>query len=378
MKRAGIKPPKFAEKFFRLDFEAEPLPVLCLYPVPPAVSLDELRLEVAGLEQHPRAISWAALRELPRVTLKAPLICQIFNWAEVVEWEGVRLVDVLDFLKIETHPEGYYAFHSRDGLFFETLSRDEARDPRVLMATGLSGMPLPALHGGPVRLVVPFLQGYKSVKWVGTITAFRHDPVGIKRLLGQSLNGRLNDDWTKRFGIAPPAGKAGDPPGLAASAPADSPKPTGERSSSPILAGKVDRASEPNKTQRPRGDAERALLREIIAIVRPAKRLATRQALEAAGIVAYTAYGVLGRSRQRGLRFRPGKDGDGAEAAIKFLPKLLFSVIVEARQVPAAVQSIIKANRTGQGQYGDGKIALLDVEDAVRISTDERGQEALS
>ena len=378
MKREGIRPPKFAGKFFLLDLEAEPMPVLCLYPVPPVMSLDELRLEVAGLEQHPRSISWAALKDLPRVTLKVPLICQIFNWAELVEWEGLRLVDVLDFLKIETHPEGYYAFYSRDGLFFETLSRDEARDPRVLLASGLNNMPLPELHGGPVRLVVPFLQGYKSVKWVEKITAFRHDPVGIKRLLGQSPTGQVNEEWKNRFGIVPPAGKAGDPAVLAVIAPSGSPKPVGVRSPSAAVAGVVDGKHEPIKTAMRISDAKRGTLCEIIAIVRPGKRLATRQALEAAGVVAYTSYGILGRSRQRGLRFRSGEGSDGSEVVIKFLPKQLFLVIVEERQVQAAVQAVIKANRTGKGQYGDGKIFVLTLEEAIRISTDERGEAALS
>jgi len=63
----------------------------------------------------------------------------------------------------------------------------------------------------PMRLVVPFLQGYKSVKWVGAIRATRHDPVGIKRLLAQSKTGRLGLAWRRRLNIAPAKGKAGDP-----------------------------------------------------------------------------------------------------------------------------------------------------------------------
>jgi nitrogen regulatory protein PII len=123
---------------------------------------------------------------------------------------------------------------------------------------------------------------------------------------------------------------------------------------------------------------EQGVLREITAIVRPSRRLATRQALEAAGIVSYTTYGVLGRSRQRGLKLKssPGS-AESAEVAIKFLPKQLFSIVVEESQVKAAVNAIIKANRTGKGQYGDGKIFVLETEQAIRISTDERGRGAL-
>jgi nitrogen regulatory protein PII 2 len=379
MKRDGIIQPKFADKFFRLDFEAEPMPVLCLYPIPAPVALEQLRIEVCGLEEQPRLIGWQALASLPRTRLAIPLVCQLFNWSETVEWEGIRLVDLLDFLRVETHPEGYYAFYSRDGVFFETLSRDEARDPRVLLAYGLNGASLPEPHGGPLRLVVPFLQGYKSVKWLGAIRAFRHDPIGIKRLLGQSPSGHLNEEWKKRYSIVPPTGRAGDPPPLQPPS-----SPVNEGPATPVEPpAKVARQEligmiQPGAAAAGRRAPEQALLREILAIVRPSKRTATRQALEAAGVIGYTTYGVLGRSRQRGLKFSSTGSSPSTEgSAIKFLPKQLFSVVVDAPRVAAAVQAIIKANRTGKGAYGDGKIVILDIDQAVRISSDERGGSAV-
>jgi DMSO/TMAO reductase YedYZ molybdopterin-dependent catalytic subunit len=65
----------------------------------------------------------------------------------------------------------------------------------------MNGKPLAHQHGGPLRLVVPFLQGYKSVKWVGAIKVTKHDPVGIKRLLGQSKTGHLGLAWHQAYGI---------------------------------------------------------------------------------------------------------------------------------------------------------------------------------
>ena len=376
--REGINYPKFADKFFRLDFEASPMPVLCLYPLPALVALEDLRIEVCALEKHPRTITWKALESLPRVKLKVPLICQIFNWSEGVEWEGIRLVDFLDFLKVETHPEGYYAIYSRDGVYFETISRDEARDPRVLLAYGLNGSPLPEAHGGPIRLVVPFLQGYKSVKWVGAIRAFRNDPVGIKRLLGQSPTGQLNEDWRERFNIVLPAGKAGDPPGLSPVALQTMNVALQTTAMPKVVQGTVSPLGDGiAKVTDTRAD-EMGTLREIIAVLRPGRHLATRQALEAAGVVSYTVHSVLGRSRQRGLKFKSASDpGQKEDVAIKFLPKKLFTIVVEESQVKAAMSAIIKANKTGKGQYGDGKIFVLDTEQAIRVSTDERGASAL-
>jgi DMSO/TMAO reductase YedYZ molybdopterin-dependent catalytic subunit len=209
--REGVKYPKFADQFATIDFEADPLPILCLFPIPERISLEESSIGLCGLDAQPRTVPWTVLATLPRVRLRVPLVCQIFNWSEEVEWEGVRLLDVLDGHGIETEPDGYYSIYSRDGHFFETLSRDEARDPRVLLAYGLNGRPLPDVHGGPLRLVVPFLQGYKSVKWVRSIRALRADPIGIKRLRGQSRSGRLSREWRERLGVVPPAGRAGDP-----------------------------------------------------------------------------------------------------------------------------------------------------------------------
>jgi DMSO/TMAO reductase YedYZ molybdopterin-dependent catalytic subunit len=210
-KREGINYPKFAEQFSKIDFDAEPMPVLCLYQIPEPMSLSKLQMEVCGLDCKKKAVSWAELESLPRVRMKVPLICQIFNWSEEVEWEGIRLVDFLDYVKLEAPSDGFYAFYSRDGVYFEKLTRNNARDPRVLLATGLNGAPLPEVHGGPLRLVVPFLQGYKSVKWLHSIRAFRRDPVGIKRLLGQSNSGRLGHQWLRRYDITPPSERVAEP-----------------------------------------------------------------------------------------------------------------------------------------------------------------------
>jgi DMSO/TMAO reductase YedYZ molybdopterin-dependent catalytic subunit len=209
--RQGVRYPKFADQFAKIDFEADPLPVLCLFPIPEPVAPEDASIGLCGMDGEPQTVSWPELAKLPRVILRAPLVCQIFNWHEEVEWEGLRLVDVLDAYGADSAPDGYVAVYSRDGHYFETLSRDEARDPRVLLACGLNGAPLPVDHGGPIRLVVPFLQGYKSVKWVRSIRAFRADPMGIKRLRGQSRSGRLSQEWCERLGIVPPAGRAGDP-----------------------------------------------------------------------------------------------------------------------------------------------------------------------
>lgn len=199
--REGIRPPRFADKFYKLDFESNPMPVISLFKIPELQELEPFELELCGTDLKPLTIPWREFAHLPRVQAQLPLICSIFNWSEVVQWEGVRLADVLGYTGIESDTEGYFAFYSGDGVYFETLATSMAHDPWTLLATGLNGQPLSQDHGGPLRLVVPFLQGYKSVKWLKSIRAYKHDPAGIKRLLGQSKTGYLGQAWLEKYAI---------------------------------------------------------------------------------------------------------------------------------------------------------------------------------
>lgn len=201
VKREGINYPKFKDQFAVMDFEAEPMPVLSLFPIPAPRPLKDWQLMLTDVMGHRQLLGWPELQKLPQVREKVPLVCQIFNWAEEPEVEGVRLVDALDAAGIDAPDGGYFAFHSADGLYFEGLPRAMARDSRVLLAFGLNGGPLPLQYGGPLRLLVPFLQGYKSVKWLDLIRAYRKDPLGIKRLLGQSRTAVLGANGQDKAGV---------------------------------------------------------------------------------------------------------------------------------------------------------------------------------
>lgn len=103
---------------------------------------------------------------------------------------------------------------------------------------------------------------------------------------------------------------------------------------------------------------------ELIAVVRRKHSAATTQELSRIGCTGYTVFPVFGRGRQRGLQGAAGGEG------LAFLPKVLFDVVVEDAQVPETIEAIIRANQTGQ--YGDGKLFVMDVLEAYRISTGER------
>lgn len=113
------------------------------------------------------------------------------------------------------------------------------------------------------------------------------------------------------------------------------------------------------------------MLREITAILRSNKWKATLEALRQAGFFALTRQRVYGRGRQKGLRYgvEPGAGG------IPAFPKWMLTLVVEDADVDAAMAAIVAANRTGE--IGDGKIFISTVSDALRLSTLERGADAL-
>ena len=109
----------------------------------------------------------------------------------------------------------------------------------------------------------------------------------------------------------------------------------------------------------------------IIAIIRPFKLDEVREALGEVGVSGLTVTEVKGFGRQKGHTelYR------GAEYVVDFLPKVKIEVVVRDDVVETAIESIIKAARTGK--IGDGKIFVMPVEQVVRIRTGETGEEAL-
>jgi nitrogen regulatory protein P-II 2 len=109
----------------------------------------------------------------------------------------------------------------------------------------------------------------------------------------------------------------------------------------------------------------------IIAIVKPFKLDDVREALVAAGIEGLTVSEVKGYGRQKGQTeiYR------GAEYQVNFVPKVKLEAVVEDGAAAKAVDAIKTAASTGK--IGDGKIFIVNVEDAVRIRTGETGAAAL-
>ena len=109
----------------------------------------------------------------------------------------------------------------------------------------------------------------------------------------------------------------------------------------------------------------------IMAIIKPFKLDAVREALSALGIEGLTVTEVRGYGRQKGHTeiYR------GTEYAVNFLPKIKLEVALEAKATDEAVEAIQKTAKTGQ--IGDGKIFVYPLKQVVRIRTGEAGTDAL-
>jgi DMSO/TMAO reductase YedYZ molybdopterin-dependent catalytic subunit len=126
------------------------------------------RLAVSGLVDRPTTFTLADLQAMRQTHLVRDFQC-VTGWrVEGVDWAGVRLRDVL--VEAGVQPAATHVlFHSFDGSYSESLSLDQARRDDVLVAHTLQGDPLSRDHGGPVRLYVAPMYGYKSLKWLDRI-----------------------------------------------------------------------------------------------------------------------------------------------------------------------------------------------------------------
>ncbi|MBC8245359.1 MAG: P-II family nitrogen regulator [Verrucomicrobia bacterium] len=112
-------------------------------------------------------------------------------------------------------------------------------------------------------------------------------------------------------------------------------------------------------------------MKKIEAIIKPFKLDEVRDALAEVGVEGMTVSEVKGFGRQKGHTeiYR------GSEYTVDFLPKIKLELVVPDENVTTCLDAITKAANTGK--IGDGKLFVTSVEEAIRIRTEEKGDEAL-
>ncbi|MEK7676626.1 MAG: P-II family nitrogen regulator [Verrucomicrobiota bacterium] len=112
-------------------------------------------------------------------------------------------------------------------------------------------------------------------------------------------------------------------------------------------------------------------MKKVEAIIKPFKLEEVKDALGEIGIEGMTVTEVKGFGRQKGHTeiYR------GSEYTVDFLPKIKIELVLADNRVDAAVATIVKSAKTGK--IGDGKVFVSAVEEAIRIRTEEKGEQAV-
>ena len=112
-------------------------------------------------------------------------------------------------------------------------------------------------------------------------------------------------------------------------------------------------------------------MKKIEAVIRPFKLEKVKEALMEEGIRGLTISEVRGYGRQKGHT----ETYRGSEYRIEFIPKIKIEVVIDDDKIDRIVDAILKTAKTGQ--VGDGKIFIYDIQEIIRIRTEESGRSAL-
>jgi DMSO/TMAO reductase YedYZ molybdopterin-dependent catalytic subunit len=154
----------------------------------PQRSATDYRLRISGLVERPATLTLADLHAMPQTAIVRDFQC-VTGWrVPEVHWRGVRLSQLLDAAGPTTEATAV-RFVSFDGSYTESLTLEQARISDVIVALEMLGGPVSHDHGGPVRLYVAPMYGYKSLKWLSGIELTAEVVPGYWEHRGYSIDG---------------------------------------------------------------------------------------------------------------------------------------------------------------------------------------------
>ena len=174
------------------QYATEKFPVLT-FGNSQTVDTKDWSLEISGLVQNQLTLDWNQFTNLEKITVNSPFHC-VTQWSRMEnKWEGVSFKKLVQLAKPK--PEAKYVMIHCYGEYTTNLSVDILIDTDVLLAYRHDDAPLPAEHGGPVRLVVPKLYGWKSAKWIKGLEFLSENSPGFWEKRGYHMNG---DPWKEQ------------------------------------------------------------------------------------------------------------------------------------------------------------------------------------
>ena len=157
----------------------------------PTIDLGTYILSVGGLAEKDDRFSWQEILSMPKSKINCRLT-SVSGWSVRADWEGIQWNDFLKCISVQ--PEANHArFSTVEGGYTTAVRCKDLENPRVLLAYGVNGEPIDPEYGGPLRMVIPNLWGYKSCKWLGQID-----------FVGEMEGGYWEDRGYTRSGIIEP------------------------------------------------------------------------------------------------------------------------------------------------------------------------------
>lgn len=168
---------------------AEQFPVLDL-GTRPAFDPEHYRFKVTGLVENPIDFTFAQLQELPATDFSADFHC-VTKWSRFdIKWKGVLWAEIVKLVKPKAEAR-FVIEYGLDG-YTTNVPLNELSKQNVALVHQLDGAPLPLEHGGPLRLIIPHLYGWKGSKFLTSLDFVAKDEPGFWEVRGYHNHG---DPW---------------------------------------------------------------------------------------------------------------------------------------------------------------------------------------
>jgi DMSO/TMAO reductase YedYZ molybdopterin-dependent catalytic subunit len=162
----------------------------------PTKNAQTYRLAIDGMVTQTASYTLADLQAMPQTSLVRDFQC-VTGWhVPQVQWSGVRLSTLLDRAAPAASATAV-RFRSFDGTYTESLTLEQARLDDVIIALQMLGGPITHDHGGPVRMYVAPMYGYKSTKWLSGIELTSNLQLGYWEHRGYPVDGFINPSQGK-------------------------------------------------------------------------------------------------------------------------------------------------------------------------------------
>lgn len=156
----------------------------------PDIKLSGWGLTVDGLVEKPTTLNLEKLMAIPTQSQRRNFEC-VTGWVvKNVTWKGIRLKTIFDLVKPKPGAN-FITFYSAETPYFDSLSLSQALENGVILAYEMNGQPLSREQGWPLRLLVPPMYGYKSVKWLARMEFTEQQTIGYWEKAGYPVDAYL-------------------------------------------------------------------------------------------------------------------------------------------------------------------------------------------